>query len=101
MCDRYSSMKLDFEIIPILISSSHFTDRVVDELNPEMNLTKKEVESLLEFDESDMPYEDFSHVAEKFPDIILKNICTEHSNNLSKVKMVGGGIDQLLCPCHT
>ena len=57
----------------------------MDELNPEMNLTKKEVESLLEFDESDMPFEDFSHMAEKYPDPILKDICLKYSNSISKV----------------
>ena len=58
---------------------------MVDELNPEMNLTKKEVESLLEFDESDMPFEDFSHLADKFNDPILTEICQQYSNTISKV----------------
>lgn len=66
----------------------NFADRVVDELNPQMNLTKKEVETLLEFDADadDMPYEDFSNLSEKFTDPMLSNICNNFSNFLSKVR---------------
>ena len=56
-------------------------------MNVEMNLTKKEVESLLEFDETDMPYEDFSHLAPGMNDKVLKSMVQKHSNCLTKVRM--------------
>ncbi|XP_022081281.1 helicase ARIP4-like [Acanthaster planci] len=77
---------LEKKIYDRQISKKGMSDRVVDELNPEMNLTKKEVESLLEFDADadDTPYEDFSNVASKYGDRMLANICNEYSNFLSK-----------------
>ncbi|XP_038069780.1 helicase ARIP4-like [Patiria miniata] len=77
---------LEKKIYDRQISKKGMSDRVVDELNPEMNLTKKEVESLLEFDADadDTPYEDFSNVAVKYTDAMLVNICNEYSNFLSK-----------------
>ena len=65
--------------------SCFISDRVVDEMNPEMNLTKKEVESLLEFDETDMPFEDFSHLAPDIDDQVLKSLLLKHSNCMTKV----------------
>ncbi len=72
-----------------VLSVWYDADRVVDELNPELNLTKKEVETLLEFDADadDTPYEDFSNLAEKFSDPMLSNICNDFSNFLSKVSL--------------
>ncbi|XP_033102737.1 helicase ARIP4-like [Anneissia japonica] len=78
---------LEKKIYDRQISKQGISDRVVDELNPKLCLTKKEVESLMDFDESDEPYEDFSHLKDKYNDNILKDICEEHSNILSKAPL--------------
>ncbi|XP_070558025.1 helicase ARIP4-like [Ptychodera flava] len=75
---------LEKKIYDRQISKQGMSDRVIDELNPELNLTKKEVESLLEYDESDMPYEDFGHHAKKYKDPILRDICSTYSRHISK-----------------
>lgn len=75
---------LEKKIYDRQISKKGMSDRVVDELNPQMNLTKREVESLLEFDDSDMPFEDFSHLADNYNDPILRSICVDHSQTICK-----------------
>ncbi|XP_071960483.1 helicase ARIP4-like [Antedon mediterranea] len=75
---------LEKKIYDRQISKQGISDRVVDELNPKLCLTKKEVESLMDYDESDEPFEDFSHLKHQYSDNILKDICEEHSNILSK-----------------
>ncbi|XP_071509054.1 helicase ARIP4-like [Diadema antillarum] len=79
-----SDQTLEKKIYDRQISKKGMSDRVVDEMNPEMNLTKKEVESLLEFDETDMPFEDFSHLAKDIGDVILKSLVIKHSNFITK-----------------
>ncbi|XP_077986910.1 helicase ARIP4-like [Glandiceps talaboti] len=79
-----SDNTLERKIFDRQISKQGMSDRVIDELNPEVNLTKKEVESLLEYDESDLPYEDFSHHSKKYNDPILINVCDNHSQLISK-----------------
>ncbi|XP_030827924.1 helicase ARIP4-like [Strongylocentrotus purpuratus] len=79
-----SDQTLEKKIYDRQISKKGMSDRVVDEMNPEMNLTKKEVESLLEFDETDMPFEDFSHLAPDIDDQVLKSLLLKHSNCMTK-----------------
>nr|XP_054751572.1 helicase ARIP4-like [Lytechinus pictus]XP_054751573.1 helicase ARIP4-like [Lytechinus pictus] len=79
-----SDQTLEKKIYDRQISKKGMSDRVVDEMNPEMNLTKKEVESLLEFDETDMPFEDFSHLATDMEDLVLQSLVQKHSNCMTK-----------------
>lgn len=79
-----SDQTLEKKIYDRQVSKKGMSDRVVDEMNPEMNLTKKEVESLLEFDESDMPFEDFGHLGGGMEDQVLKSLVQKHSNCMTK-----------------
>ncbi|XP_078595278.1 helicase ARIP4-like isoform X2 [Branchiostoma floridae x Branchiostoma japonicum] len=75
---------LEKKIYDRQVNKQGMSDRVVDELQPESNFTRKEVEDLFSYDDSDPVYEDFSQDAAKFADSILQDICTEHSKLITK-----------------
>ncbi|XP_066284972.1 helicase ARIP4-like isoform X2 [Branchiostoma lanceolatum] len=75
---------LEKKIYDRQVNKQGMSDRVVDELQPESNFTRKEVEDLFSYDDSEPVYEDFSQDAPKFADPILQGICTEHSKLITK-----------------
>ncbi|XP_078676630.1 helicase ARIP4-like isoform X1 [Branchiostoma floridae x Branchiostoma belcheri] len=75
---------LEKKIYDRQVNKQGMSDRVVDELQPESNFTRKEVEDLFSYDDSDPVYEDFSQDAAQFADPILQDICTEHSRLITK-----------------
>ncbi|XP_077998526.1 helicase ARIP4-like [Glandiceps talaboti] len=79
-----SENTMEKKIFDRQISKQGMSDRVVDEQNPELNLTKKDIETLLKYDENDAPYQDFTSESQNFRDPILANLCTAYSYLLSK-----------------
>ncbi|XP_014670971.1 PREDICTED: helicase ARIP4-like [Priapulus caudatus] len=75
---------LEKKIYDRQITKQGMSDRVVDELQPELTFSKKEVESLLTYQEADSPMVDVSMCADKYTDNILQHICSTYSHWLTK-----------------
>ena len=73
------------------INKQGVSDRVVDELNPNNLMTRKQVDVLLEYEDVDPP-EITPETAETYPgdDPVLYNMLTEHYKWITKVGMTSG-----------
>jgi hypothetical protein len=68
------------------ISKQGMSDRVVDELNPERNLARSDIESLVEPPEDLPEFQNFSEDIGKFSyDVILMSLCHHFGHILTKV----------------
>lgn len=66
------------------VNKQGMSDRVVDEMNPEANLTWKDVSTLVQDNEDDPPVQDLSAVAGGFSDSVLRTLTMEYSQCLTK-----------------
>lgn len=66
------------------VNKQGMSDRVVDEMNPEANLTWKDVSTLVQDNEDDPPVQDLSAVASGFSDSVLRTLTMEYSHCLTK-----------------
>ncbi|XP_023219206.1 helicase ARIP4-like [Centruroides sculpturatus] len=66
------------------VNKQGIADRVVDELNPESNFTWKEVTTLIHDNEQDNMLQDLSVYASKYNDEVLKYLCTDLNQCLSR-----------------
>lgn len=66
------------------VNKQGMSDRVVDEMNPEANLTWKDVSTLVQDNEDDPPVQDLSAVAGGFSDSVLRTLTMEYSHCLTK-----------------
>lgn len=66
------------------VNKQGMSDRVVDEMNPEANLTWKDVSTLVQDNEDDPPVQDLSAVASGFSDSVLRTLTMEYSQCLTK-----------------
>jgi len=60
-------------------------DRVVDDMNPMLNFTKREVENLLHFAEEGARPENVTDRAHLFSDRLLRDTCIKYSHLITKV----------------
>lgn len=63
----------------------YFEDRVVDDLNPVLNFTRKEVESLLHFVEEEPESEKVSLESRNDYEEVMFNACRLYPNLITKV----------------
>jgi len=94
-CYRYGQQKKSFiyrlvadqsmekKIYERQVSKQGMSDRVVDKLNPTQVFTKREVVSLLEFSDHELPQVDFSD-CDQTDDPVLASLCQKHGDWLTK-----------------
>lgn len=63
-------------------------DRVVDELNPENQLSRKQVDVLLQYEDKDLPEFDEEQLTADSNDQVLANVLQQHSGWITKVTVV-------------
>lgn len=66
------------------VNKQGMSDRVVDEMNPEANLTWKDVSTLVQDNEDDPPVQDLSASAGGYSDSVLRTLSVEYSQCLTK-----------------
>ncbi|GFR72897.1 helicase ARIP4-like [Elysia marginata] len=67
------------------ISKQGMSDRIVDDMNPENKLTRRQVENLLDFEDQEYPEPDFSQAGEKYgKDLVLVRVLQKYGNWLTK-----------------
>ncbi|CAG5131189.1 unnamed protein product [Candidula unifasciata] len=67
------------------INKQGMSDRIVDDMNPENKLTRRQVENLLDFEDQDFPLVDFSNIATKSgQDQVMLNVLEKHGCWLTK-----------------
>ncbi|CAG5116066.1 unnamed protein product [Candidula unifasciata] len=67
------------------ISKQGMSDRIVDDMNPENKLTRRQVENLLDFEDEEFPMLDFSNAASKYGhDSVMLNVLKKHGQWLTK-----------------
>ncbi|KAG8436161.1 hypothetical protein GDO86_007313 [Hymenochirus boettgeri] len=79
-----SDYTLEKKIYDRQITKQGMSDRVVDDLNPEMNFTRREVENLLHFveEESDPPRQLLD--PSKFHEVVLQKACLMYAHLITK-----------------
>lgn len=65
-------------------------DRVVDDLNPVLNFTRREVENLLHFVEEETEPAQLSFSPSKIRESVLQLACIKYPHLITKVKGCGG-----------
>ncbi|GFN78805.1 eukaryotic translation initiation factor 3 subunit a, partial [Plakobranchus ocellatus] len=59
--------------------------RIIDDMNPENKLTRRQVENLLDFEDQDFPEQDFSNATEKYgKDTVLVRVLEKYGKWLTK-----------------
>lgn len=76
---------LEKKIYDRQINKQGMADRVVDECNPDANLSMREVTSLCYDDGVDPEIEDFSGEVDQFTDLVAKKMLQLHSKSLTKM----------------
>ncbi|RUS69118.1 hypothetical protein EGW08_023120, partial [Elysia chlorotica] len=67
------------------ISKQGMSDRIVDDMNPENKLTRRQVENLLDFEDQEYPEQDFSNAQEKYSkDVVLVRVLQKYGQWLTK-----------------
>ncbi|GAB6021464.1 hypothetical protein CHUAL_004068 [Chamberlinius hualienensis] len=79
-----TDVTLEKKIYDRQINKQGMSDRVVDELTPDVTMTMKEVNNLLCIGDKDKEPEDFSHECEIYEDHVLRHICRHLSHCLSR-----------------
>uniref|UniRef100_A0A4W3JZX0 RAD54 like 2 n=1 Tax=Callorhinchus milii TaxID=7868 RepID=A0A4W3JZX0_CALMI len=79
-----SDYTLEKKIYDRQISKQGMSDRVIDDLNPVLNFTRKEVESLLHFVEEEPNLCDAQFDEERFCDPVLHAACFKHKHFVTK-----------------
>lgn len=59
-------------LLPLQVNKQGMSDRVVDEMNPEANLTWKDVSTLIQADEEDPPEVDHSDKVDNYTDPVIR-----------------------------
>ena len=62
------------------------SDRVVDELNPEKQMSRKQVDVLLQYEDQDLPTVDTEAIDVNDEDVMLHTVLKQHHGWLTKVK---------------
>uniref|UniRef100_T1IRD9 Helicase C-terminal domain-containing protein n=1 Tax=Strigamia maritima TaxID=126957 RepID=T1IRD9_STRMM len=75
---------LEKKIYDRQVNKQGMADRVVDELNPDANLTTKDINSLVCTNEDDPEPLDFSPMSDKYNDNVLTHICQNYSHCITK-----------------
>ncbi|XP_067855097.1 helicase ARIP4 [Heptranchias perlo] len=79
-----SDYTLEKKIYDRQISKQGMSDRVIDDLNPVLNFTRKEVESLLHFVEEEPISPDVNFEEEKLCDEVIHRACAKHKQLVTK-----------------
>lgn len=79
-----SDYTLEKKIYDRQISKQGMSDRVIDDLNPMLNFTRKEVESLLHFVEEEPVSGDTSFETDKLCDEVIHKACAKHKYLVTK-----------------
>ncbi|XP_041047100.1 helicase ARIP4 [Carcharodon carcharias] len=79
-----SDYTLEKKIYDRQISKQGMSDRVIDDLNPVLNFTRKEVESLLHFVEEEPILSDTNLEPEKICDAVILRACAKHKQLVTK-----------------
>ncbi|XP_069792880.1 helicase ARIP4 isoform X3 [Narcine bancroftii] len=79
-----SDYTLEKKIYDRQISKQGMSDRVIDDLNPMLNFTRKEVESLLHFVEEEPVSADANFETEKICDEVIHKACAKHKHLVTK-----------------
>ncbi|XP_059177576.1 helicase ARIP4-like isoform X2 [Physella acuta] len=67
------------------INKQGMSDRIIDDMNPENKLTRRQVENLLDFEDQEYPLVDFSTASTKYShDTVLVNVLEKHGKWLTK-----------------
>ncbi len=66
------------------VNKQTMSDRVVDEIQTENNLTRFEIEKLIHYVKEDVPCADLSNINSKFNDHVLINSCWQHQSLTTK-----------------
>ncbi|XP_064483480.1 helicase ARIP4-like [Ornithodoros turicata] len=66
------------------INKQGMSDRVVDEMNPEANLTWKDVSTLVQDNEDDPPVPNLAHLAGNYTDSVLRTLTVEYAHCLTR-----------------
>lgn len=75
---------LEKKIYDRQINKQGMADRVVDECNPDAHLSIKEVTNLCWDNEEDTDAKDFSHMKDKYIDVVMQKVLEKYSHLLSK-----------------
>ncbi|BFZ10339.1 hypothetical protein BsWGS_13379 [Bradybaena similaris] len=76
---------LEKKIYDRQISKQGMSDRIVDDMNPENKLTRRQVENLLDFEDVEFPMLDFSNATNKCAqDSVMLNVLKKHGHWLTK-----------------
>ncbi|XP_018335887.1 uncharacterized protein LOC108744551 isoform X2 [Agrilus planipennis] len=75
---------LEKKIYDRQINKQGMSDRVVDECNPDANLTMKDVSSLCFDDKEEVEEKDWSSVKENYIDIVLQKVLEQYGRRLNK-----------------
>nr|DBA18367.1 TPA: hypothetical protein GDO54_016620 [Pyxicephalus adspersus] len=79
-----SDFTLERKIYDRQITKQGMSDRVVDDLNPEMNFTRREVENLLHFVEEEPDLTKQHLDSAKFPEVVLQKACNMYPHLITK-----------------
>ncbi|XP_072136789.1 helicase ARIP4 isoform X1 [Mobula birostris] len=79
-----SDYTLEKKIYDRQISKQGMSDRVIDDLNPMLNFTRKEVESLLHFVEEEPVSAEANFEADKLCDEVIHRACAKHKHLVTK-----------------
>ncbi|KAH9492981.1 hypothetical protein Btru_022815 [Bulinus truncatus] len=76
---------LEKKIYDRQINKQGMSDRIVDDMNPENKLTRRQVENLLDFEDQEFPPVDFTSADSKFGhDSVMVNVLQKHGQWLTK-----------------
>lgn len=67
------------------INKQGMSDRVVDELNPQNHFSRRHVDNLLHYEDTDFPEIDCSDCAEKFTDPVMVNMLKKNGHWITKL----------------
>ena len=64
-----------------------FVDRVVDELSPELQFTRTQVEKLMDYEEKDLPHIE-PDCAKDMEDPVIRKVIEDNHKSITKVRAI-------------